>query len=1361
MKVRVGRAIVRAAAGLALLLLLVVAVTVTIDVGPSVRDRAEREATSYLKRRVTIGRISARIIPGRYVVEDLVIAGLEPGHRPFLTARKVEVSMPAWTLFNRQIVFNAIHMTGWKMIVETFPDGRHNFPKFTREPRTTGPRRWTTTLQYVTADRGEFLYDDHGTPWSTLARNLNVTVFKAGATYRGHASFSNGLISIQSYVPMRADMASLFRIDGGIVHFDHLDLKTDGARSIVTGDVNLGKWPEQLYQVRSHIQFSRMREIFFARDHFTLSGEGDFEGTFHLFKGGRALKGRFSSPLAGVNAHRFPRLQGTVVWLPDSVEVPHASASVFGGQSQFSYKMWRNPSRTGWRARFDARYRDVDLAQYTDFLETKGLRLAGRATGRNLLEWPIGRFSAQLHGEGAVDVRAPAGVALQGRELTPEQAALAEARGIDAGPFNRDLPAGYVPIAGHVAYRFTPDWITLDDSWIAASSTYVSFKGRTAWLENADIPFHVTSRDWQDSDRVMAAILTAFNSPTSPVPMGGHGTFDGVMRQSFRRPRIEGAFDGGGLSAWNIVWGRGRADIIVENSYVDVRRALITAPLPGGGASTIKVDGRFSLGYPRRDGGEEINAYIVMARRPLEDLRIAFELYDYPVDGLASGEFRLQGFYEGPNGFGRLQIDDGVAYDETFERATAGLRFEGTGVRLDGIVIQKSTGAATGAAWVGWDGTYSFNTDGRRIPVESLKNFEFPQAPLSGLLQFTATGNGTFEAPRYDVRFGVADLYAGEEGIGQVSGRLGIRGDLMTLEVEAASPRLAVSGSGQIELTDEMDTEMTFRFSDTSLDPYVRTFVPKLSPFTTAVASGTIRVAGELYVPEHLQVDVAVEQLDATLFDYRLRNDGPMRLAFDQDTIVLGSRSLVCQDAVRRVKLVGEGTQLELCGSIDLKQDRVALSATGDASLGLLQGFFRDVRSSGAAKLSADIRGTLKEPIFSGLARIDHGRIRHFSLPHSLDAINGSLSFDGRGVRMDHLTARMGGGLVTFGGSIGLSGYLPGNLSLTAVGEGMRLRYPEGFSSLVDADLSLRGTMASPVIGGTATVRSATWTRRFDPSAGLFGLGAVGGGTAATAPAPSGLPLRFDIRIVAPSTLRVNNNVSDLTVSADLRLTGSYDRPALLGRAEVERGWLIFEGNRYVVTRGAFDFANPARIEPYFDVEAQTRVQVPGETFRVTLSAAGTPNGFTWDASSDPPLPRIEVLSLLLGEGTGENPELRALQRGQQTEQELFTAFATRGLTTELSVINRAVEQTFGVTTQITPIIGELSTLQSLNPAARVTIGKRLSSRVYVTYSQALGAGHTEQIILVEYDQNERLGWILSRNEDNTFALEFRVRHTH
>ncbi len=77
--------------------------------------------------------------------------------------------------------------------------------------------------------------------------------------------------------------------------------------------------------------------------------------------------------------------------------------------------------------------------------------------------------------------------------------------------------------------------------------------------------------------------------------------------------------------------------------------------------------------------------------------------------------------------------------------------------------------------------------------------------------------------------------------------------------MDAASPRLIVTGTGRISMTDEYDAELTFRFTDTSLDPYVRTFRPELSPFTTAVASGTLRVTGELTNPQHLRVDARAD----------------------------------------------------------------------------------------------------------------------------------------------------------------------------------------------------------------------------------------------------------------------------------------------------------------------------------------------------------------------------------------------------------------------------------------------------------------------------------------------------------------------
>lgn len=65
----------------------------------------------------------------------------------------------------------------------------------------------------------------------------------------------------------------------------------------------------------------------------------------------------------------------------------------------------------------------------------------------------------------------------------------------------------------------------------------------------------------------------------------------------------------------------------------------------------------------------------------------------------------------------------------------------------------------------------------------------------------------------------------------------------------------------------------------------------------------------------------------------------------------------------------------------------------------------------------------------------------------------------------------------------------------------------------------------------------------------------------------------------------------------------------------------------------------------------------------------------------------------------------------------------------------------------------------TVNPAARVTIGKRISDRVYLTYARNLSSSRLDEIILLEYDQSDRLGWVLSQNEDRTYALEVRRRH--
>jgi translocation and assembly module TamB len=637
--------------------------------------------------------------------------------------------------------------------------------------------------------------------------------------------------------------------------------------------------------------------------------------------------------------------------------------------------------------------------------------------------------------------------------------------------------------------------------------------------------------------------------------------------------------------------------------------------------------------------------------------------------------------------------------------------------------------------------------------VEALPFAANARVPVSGLIDATASGSGSFASPQYTVKGTLRDFFVGDEGVGEVFGTLGIDNDLMTVSLDAASPRLAASVTGRVALTPELDAELTVLATDTSLDPYVRLFWPQLSPYTTAIASGNVRIVGPLMDREHLLVDATVERFEARLFDYAIRNAAPIRMGLESDAV-----------RVTDMRLVGQETQLSVDGGVSLADEQIDLRAAGDANLGILQAFLPNVASSGRAALSASFTGPMRAPSVQGTMKIQDGRIRHFSLPHGLENIGGALTFDSRAIRLDQLRGRLATGDVQFGGTIGFDGYQPGRLAVTMAGTNMRLRFPEGMRSLVDATLALDGTPANAVLSGDVTVRDAEYRQAFSTGAALFDLG---GSTSLPAPpSQNTLPLRYDIRIDAPSALHVRNNLMTLDASASLQLQGTFDRPLLFGRADVERGLVNFEARRWVVTRGTIDFNNPVRIDPFIDVEAETRVRAPGETYRVTIRATGTRERFsqlTFD--SDPVLPQAEVMALVFGDispARGETAELRRF--GDVTPLEaLARDRAARELTSVVSSeVDRVAQQTFGVDTfQITPSLND-STQQSSRfvPGARLTIGKRLSERAYLTYSRSLSSTSRDQIILLEYDQSERFSWILSRNEDGTYAVDFRMRST-
>lgn len=107
----------------------------------------------------------------------------------------------------------------------------------------------------------------------------------------------------------------------------------------------------------------------------------------------------------------------------------------------------------------------------------------------------------------------------------------------------------------------------------------------------------------------------------------------------------------------------------------------------------------------------------------------------------------------------------------------------------------------------------------------------------------------------------------------------------------------------------------------------------------------------------------------------------------------------------------------------------------------------------------------------------------------------------------------------------------------------------------------------------------------------------------------------------------------------------------------------------------------------------------------------------------------------------------------------LRSAAATLLTSALSSRVTGVVENPIIDTVQVTPVLGREMSLQQMSPDGRLILTKSLSRQLWVMYARTFRTGEQE-VIRIEYDQSDRLTWVLTRNEDRTFSVEFRIRRT-
>ena len=90
---------------------------------------------------------------------------------------------------------------------------------------------------------------------------------------------------IQNYLPMWVNMKTRFRLDGSLVHLQQLAFDTDGSQNTGVGVVDFSRFPEMTFDVKSRVDFPRMREIFFHKENWALSRRRPLHGDVSSLQG--------------------------------------------------------------------------------------------------------------------------------------------------------------------------------------------------------------------------------------------------------------------------------------------------------------------------------------------------------------------------------------------------------------------------------------------------------------------------------------------------------------------------------------------------------------------------------------------------------------------------------------------------------------------------------------------------------------------------------------------------------------------------------------------------------------------------------------------------------------------------------------------------------------------------------------------------------------------------------------------------------------------------------------------------------------------------------------------------------------------
>ncbi len=432
---------------------------------------------------------------------------------------------------------------------------------------------------------------------------------------------------------------------------------------------------------------------------------------------------------------------------------------------------------------------------------------------------------------------------------------------------------------------------------------------------------------------------------------------------------------------------------------------------------------------------------------------------------------------------------------------------------------------------------------------------------------------------------------------------------------------------------------------------------------------------------------------------------------------------------------------LRLLGSID-PEGPINAQLNGEVDLSLLKNLkthFRD--GSGFAKVNLKAIGTLKDPNILGNIDFQNASVTPRLLGNTVEDLKGKIILEPNKLLFESFQGSVMEGDLQFTGYLQHENFqkiTKADLRIDA--REIAFTDPGTLKMYFSGKLNLTGTDPKLKLSGIVDITEGRYIKNFDLSnfilkpASTPQLEGKGGGFD---------HLELDLRIKSPGELLIKNNVAEIYLKSDLKVTGTKSKPIYEGALSVLDGKFNFFKVAFENAKGFIDFRNPSKGIPFVDITANKTFDKTADNIVVSAKIEGYTDNLNLSFDSNPPLEKREILTLMF---TGYLPDAQQGISGTNIASSVLASQVT-------SLLEKPV-------TGFTHL--DIFRLEASDPDSKslssLVIGKKITDRFSISFKTDLDVQDTITNIQAEYILLDNLLLKTSRSSSGRYRLDFTFR---